>query len=50
MLSSDRPILERKIGGTTYIVESTFSKTATKSAVDKIGRIILNEAEKINQK
>lgn len=50
MLTSDLPILERKIGGTIYIVESAFSTTATESAVEKIRRIILNEAKKTDQK
>lgn len=49
-MQSDPLMLERKIGGTTYIIESAFSTTATENAAEKIRRIIINEAKKINQK
>lgn len=39
--------LERKIGGTTYIVTGQFSATARETAVEKIQRIILKESEKL---
>lgn len=41
----DVPILRKKIGGTVYIVTGTLSDSARETAVDKMRRIILNEAE-----
>ncbi len=41
------PTIELHIGGTTYIVTSTYSKTATETAVQKMERVILKEAEKV---
>jgi len=41
------PTIELHIGGTTYIVTSTYSKTATETAVQKMERPILKDAEKI---
>lgn len=39
------PTLQRKIGGTIYIVTGVLSDTARENAVDKMRRIIINEAE-----
>lgn len=41
------PTIERQIGGTRYIVTSTYSKNATETAVDKMRRLILKHAEKV---
>lgn len=41
--------LERKIGGTTYIVTGQFSTTARETAIEKIERIILQESEKLSE-
>ncbi len=41
------PAIELHIGGTTYIVTSTYSKTATETVVQKMKRLILKEAEKV---
>lgn len=38
------PTLTRKIGGTTYIVTSVYSKNATETAVQKMRRLILKDA------
>ena len=51
MFSSDGgipgPTMERQIGGTTYIVTSSYSKTATETAAQKMRRIILKESKKV---
>ncbi len=41
------PTIKLNIGGTTYIVTSTYSKTATETAVQKMKRLILKDAEKV---
>ena len=41
------PTLTRKIGGTTYIVTSVYSKNATETAVQKMRRLILKDADKV---
>lgn len=41
------PMIERQIGGTKYIVTSIYSKNATETAVEKMRRLILKDAEKI---
>lgn len=38
----------RTIGGTTYIIISEFSPDARETAVEKMRRIILKEAEKVS--
>ena len=43
------PTIERQIGGTRYIVTSTYSKNATETAVDKMRRLILKHAEKVSE-
>ena len=40
------PTMERQIGNTTYIVTSTYSKKATETAVEKMRRLLLKDAEK----
>lgn len=54
MLSPDGgirgPTIERRIGGTTYIVTSTYSKNAAETAVQKIRRAILKDADKVLKK
>lgn len=44
------PTLEKKIGGTTYKVTSVYSKKATETAVEKMRRLILKDAEKVMKK
>lgn len=39
--------IERHIGGTTYIVKSTYSENATETAVEKMRRLILKDSEKV---
>lgn len=41
------PTMEKKIGGTTYKVTSVYSKKATETAVQKMKRLILKDAEKV---
>lgn len=41
------PIIERHIGGTTYIVTAQYSPTATETAIQKMRRAILKDAENI---
>lgn len=41
------PTIERQIGGTKFIVTSTFARKATETAVQKMQRLILREAEKV---
>ena len=44
------PTLEKKIGGTTYRITSTYSKNATETAVQKMRRLILKDADKVLEK
>ena len=44
------PTIRRKIGGTTYIVTSEYSKKATETAVQKMERLILRDADKVIRK
>lgn len=39
------PTMERKIGGTIYKVTSVYSRNATETAVQKMRRLILKDAE-----
>ena len=41
------PTITREIGGTTYIVTSVYSENATETAVQKMQRLILKDAEKV---
>lgn len=41
------PTIERQIGGTKYIVTSTYSPKATETAVEKMRRLLLKDAEKV---
>lgn len=41
------PTLEKKIGRTTYKVTSVYSRNATETAVQKMQRLILKDAEKV---
>jgi len=41
------PTIELHIGGTTYIVTSTYSSKATETAVQKMERLILKDTEKV---
>lgn len=43
------PTIERQIGGTTYVVTSTYSKKATETAVQKMRRLILKDADKVSE-
>lgn len=45
--STNGTTIERHIGGTTYIVSSTYSEKATETAAQKMRRIILKEADKV---
>lgn len=49
-LSSEKIIATRKyeIGGTTYIVSASQSKTATEDAVTKVRRLIRREIQNMN--
>ena len=44
------PTMEKKIGGTTYKVTSVYSQKATETAVEKMRRLILKDAEKVMRK
>lgn len=44
------PTMEKKIGGTTYKVTSVYSKNATETAVQKMRRLILKDADKVLKK
>lgn len=44
------PTIEKKIGGTTYKVTSVYSKNATETAVQKMRRLILKDAEIVLKK
>lgn len=39
------PTLEKEIGGTVYKITSVYSKNATETAVQKMRRLILKDAE-----
>ena len=41
------PTLEKRIGATVYRVTGTFSDTATETAVTKMRRLVLRDAEKL---
>ena len=43
------PTIERKIGNTTYVVTSTYSKNATETAVQKMRRLVLKDADKVSR-
>ena len=53
MLSPDGgkpgPAIERQIGGTKYIVTSTYSENATETAIEKMRRLILKDADKVSK-
>ena len=44
------PTIEKKIGGTTYRITSVYSRNATETAVQKMRRLILKDAEKVLKK
>ena len=44
------PTLEKEIGGTTYKITSVYSKNATETAVEKMRRLILKDADKVLKK
>ena len=44
------PTMEKKIGGTIYKVTSVYSRNATETAVQKMRRLILKDAEKVLKK
>lgn len=44
------PTIEKKIGGTTYRITSEYSKKATETAVQKMRRLILKDADKVLKK
>lgn len=44
------PTMEKEIGGTTYRITSTYSKNATETAVQKMRRLILKDAEIVLKK
>jgi len=44
------PSIERKIGGTIYKVTSVYSRNATETAVQKMRRLILKDADKVLKK
>lgn len=52
MPSSDLsgPTMEKEIGGTTYKITSVYSKNATETAVEKMRRLILKDAEIVLKK
>ena len=41
------PTMEKKIGGTIYKVTSVYSRNATETAVQKMRRLILKDADKV---
>lgn len=41
------PIIERQIGGTTYIVTAQYSPTVRENASQIMRRLILKESEKV---
>lgn len=44
------PTMEKKIGGTIYKITSVYSKNATETAVQKMRRLILKDAEIVLKK
>lgn len=44
------PTLEKEIGGTVYKITSVYSKNATETAVQKMRRLILKDAEIVLKK
>lgn len=44
------PTMEKKIGGTVYKITSVYSKNATETAVQKMRRLILKDAEIVLKK
>lgn len=44
------PTMEKKIGGTIYKVTSVYSRNATETAVQKMRRLILKDAEIVLKK
>lgn len=42
--------MEKKIGGTVYKITSVYSKAATETAVEKMRRLILKDAEIVLRK
>lgn len=44
------PTLEKEIGGTTYKITSVYSRNATETAVQKVRRLILKDADKVLKK
>lgn len=44
------PTMEKEIGGTIYRITSTYSKKATETAVEKMRRLILKDAEIVLKK
>lgn len=44
------PTMEKEIGGTMYKVTSTYSEKATETAVQKMRRLILKDADKVMRK
>lgn len=49
-IDQNGPTMEKKIGGTTYKVTSVYSKKATETAVQKMRRLILKDADKVLKK
>ncbi len=39
------PTIKKEIGGTTYVITSVYSRKATETAVQKMRRLILKNAE-----
>ena len=44
------PTIEKKIGGTVYKITSVYSRNATETAVQKMRRLILKNAEIVLRK
>ena len=44
------PTMEKEIGGTIYRITSVYSKNATETAVQKMRRLILKDAEIVLKK
>lgn len=42
------PVIERKVGATTYIVSAEYSKNAKETAIEKMRRIILKNHKKVS--
>ncbi|MCL2083564.1 MAG: transposon-encoded TnpW family protein [Oscillospiraceae bacterium] len=41
---SETPVIQRKIGNTTYIVTGTYKKDAKEGLMDKLWRLMKNDA------